>query len=124
MRKVLMFLFAMVLIVGGGSKANALSFFSTSEFEGTSEFMGVTPFDPELGTLEEVNVSISGTLYVSLLCEPVLLYIILEGLIPPSPMWVLILPLPSHIISALTKGPILLDLLFHYLQAQILLQQI
>ena len=72
MRKVLMFLFAMVLIVGGGSKANALSFFSTSEFEGISEFMGVTPFDPELGTLEEVNVSISGTLYVFLLCEPVL----------------------------------------------------
>lgn len=70
MKKVLMFLCAMILIVGGGSKANALSFFSTSEFEGIFDFMGVTPFDPELGTLEEVNVSIDGILAVILLCDP------------------------------------------------------
>ena len=77
MKKLLVFLCVMVLIVGAGSKVNAFSTFSGSSFdkdatdpEGLYIPMGITPFNPELGILEEVKVSIDGTLSVTLFSPP------------------------------------------------------
>ena len=53
------------------------SILRVSAFSGsTFDAIGVTPFDPTLGTLDSVNIGILGTLYVSIFAPP---FITLQG---------------------------------------------
>lgn len=54
-----------VMVLAVVLPADALTTTQTESFSGQFDFLGVTPFDPALGTLDRVSVSIMGVLTVS-----------------------------------------------------------
>ena len=75
MKRLFTAFFLCFLIIGFESKAEALSAYSYSTFsfndyDMATDFIGVDPFDPNLGTLQDVVVSIYGSINVSAFLSP------------------------------------------------------
>src|SRR6185503_6883013 len=64
MRHVAIAVLALV-VLAVAPPADALTTTEAESFSGQFDFIGVTPFDPALGTLDRVSVSISGVLTVN-----------------------------------------------------------
>jgi len=65
MRHLVVFALAILMAVAAAWPADALTVDQVEGFSGQFDFVGVTPFDPALGTLDRVRVTISGVLTVS-----------------------------------------------------------
>ena len=72
MKRILLALYVCLMISGLGGRAEALSTYSTTSFSFTNPMgsIGVTPFDSNLGTLEEIVVSIDGQISGTAFVDP------------------------------------------------------